>query len=128
MRTHTCAHIHTIHTPPPLHTHTHTHTTSLHVRVTGVLSDVLNYILLHAEDTVDVGDGVFMGEGSGEAVKSKGLETGFSHSNEAVFVACFRFLKALAKDNIQVQRRCVVMFLMPIFNYCDWESTVSGLE
>ena len=125
-----CTHPHHAHSPLPYtHTHTHTHTHHFpHVHVTGVLSDVLNYILLHAEDTVDVGGGVFMGEESGEAVKSKGLEPGFSHSNEAVFVACFRFLKALAKDNIQVQRRCVVMFLMPIFNYCDWESTVSGLE
>ena len=41
-----------------------------------------------------------MGEENGEEVKSQ------------VFVECFCFLKALAKDNIQVQRRCVVMFLM----------------
>ena len=55
-----------------------------------------------------------MGEEDGEAVKSKGLETGFSHSSEDLFASLFRFLKALAKDNIQVQRRCVVMFPMPI--------------
>jgi len=41
-----------------------------------------------------------VGEENGQAVESK------------VFAECFRFLKALAKDNIQVQRRCVVMLLM----------------
>ena len=46
----------------------------------------------------------------GEAVKSKGLAKtakGFSYSSEGVFVACFSFLKAMAKNNIEVQRRCV---------------------
>ena len=90
-------------------THAHSHTYILPLHVTGVLSDVLNYVLLHAKGTVDVGGGEEGDEGNGEAVKSKGLEIGFSHSNEAVFVACFRFLKALAKNNIQVQRRCVVI-------------------
>jgi len=90
-------------------THAHLHTYILPLHVPGVLSDVLNYVLLHAKGTADIGGGEEGDEGSGEAVKSKGLETGFSHSNEAVFVACFSFLKALAKDNIQVQRRCVVI-------------------
>ena len=59
---------------------------------------------MHAKDATDVGSGEEVEEEDGEAVKSK---TGLSHSNEALFVASFRFLKALAKENIQVQRRCV---------------------
>ena len=79
-----------------MHVHTHYYR-SLHV--SGVLSDVLDFVLLHAKDT-KIGSRGKVGEENGEAVKSK------------VFAECFRFLKALAKDNIQVQRRCVVMFLM----------------
>jgi len=82
--------------------------------VTGVLSDVLNYLLLHAKETAEVGGGGNGGVEKGELVKSKSFEyaktaKGFSYSSEGVFVACFQFLKALAKSNIEVQRRCVTV-------------------
>ena len=53
-----------------------------------------------------------MGE---EAVETVRLETeeDFECSSENVLVACFCFLKALTKNNIQVQRRCVM--IMPIY-------------
>ena len=49
-----------------------------------------------------------MGE---EAVETVSLESGeeFECSSENVLVACFRFLKALTKNNIRVQRRCVMI-------------------
>lgn len=87
----------------------------LFLHVTGVLSDVLNYVLLNANCTAEVGvlgkTGEKMGE---ETVETVGLETEeeFECTSENVLVACFRFLKALAKNNIQVQRRCVM--IMPI--------------
>ena len=80
--------------------------------ITGVLSDVLNYDLLNAKGTAEVGGRGKTQEKMGkEAVGTVSLETGeeFECTSANVLVACFRFLKALTKNNIQVKRRCVMM-------------------
>ena len=68
----------------------------------------MNYIFVHAKDAAEVGGKEKMRE---TALQSASLERveGFKYSSEDVLVACFRFLKALTKNNIQVQRRCVMI-------------------
>ena len=90
--------------------------TILSPHITGVLSDVLNYVLLNAKGTAEVGGRGKTQEKMGEeAVGTVNLETeeDFECSSENMLVACFCFLKALTKNNIQVQRRCVM--IMPIY-------------
>ena len=84
--------------------------------ITGVLSDVLNYVLLNAKGTAEVGGrGRTLEKMEEEAVETVSLETeeDFEGTSENVLVACFCFLKALTKNNIQVQRRCVM--IIPIY-------------
>ena len=64
-----------------------------------------------------------------EAVETVSLETGeeFDCNSENVLVACFRFLKALTKNNIQVKRRCVM--IMPIMRmYSNVQVTIYMLS
>lgn len=90
--------------------------------VIGVLSDVLNYVLLNAKSTAEVGGRGKTQEKMGEeAVETVRLETGeeFECSSENVLVACFCFLKALTKNNIQVQRRCAMIIQYCTCNYLN---------
>ena len=173
-----------------LSTHTHTYTL-LSPHIIGVLSDVLNYVLVHAKDMANARGREMMGEkkaelvetvslggsdtadargremmgkkkaelvetvslggsdtadargremmgkkkaelvetvslGGSDMVDARGRETmgkkkvelelaetvsfgGSKYSSEDVLVACFRFLKALGKNNIQIQRRCAMI-------------------
>ena len=70
----------------------------------GVLSDVLNYILNQARDRA------VMSTSSCEADEAKlkpsnAATTSKPCSQSAVFKHCYLFLKALAKSNLEVQRR-----------------------
>ena len=76
--------------------------------VAGVLADVLNYVLLHAKDTADARGGEKKEEKKEELLEVVTLDVP-KYSGEEVLVACFRFLKALGKNNIQIQRRCAIM-------------------
>ena len=80
--------------------------------VAGVLDDVLNYVLLHGKDTADA-RGREKKEKEKEEKKEELLEAVTldvpKYSSEEVLVACFRFLKALGKNNIQIQKRCAIM-------------------
>ena len=78
------------------------------MHITDVLSDVLNYIFVHAKDVAEVGGKEKMGEMALQSASLERVEE-FEYSSEDVLVACFRFLKALTKNNIQVQRRCVMI-------------------
>ena len=67
----------------------------------GVMSDVINYVLhtskhISIEMVASPDTDLLVGDSSGGA------------DIPSVFVECFRFLKALAKDNIVVQRRSVI--------------------
>ena len=89
--------------PPYMHTYT-----LLSPHVAGVLADVLNYVLLHAKDTADARGGEKKEEKKEELLETVTLDVP-KYSSEEVLVACFRFLKALGKNNIQIQRRCAIM-------------------
>lgn len=102
----------TVNSPPP---YTHTYTL-LSPHVAGVLSDVLNYVLLHAKDTADARGREEMGEKKAELVETVSLG-GSKYSSEDVLVACFRFLKALGKNNIQIQRRCAMQLYACTCNF-----------
>ena len=69
---------------------------------------------MHAKDAAEVGGKQKVGETALETASLEIVE-GLKYSSEDVLVACFRFLKALTKNNIQVQRRCVM--IMPRYNY-----------
>ena len=62
---------------------------------------------MHAKNVAEVGGKEKMGETALESASLERIE-GFKYSSEDVLVASFRFLKALTKNNIQVQRRCVM--------------------
>ena len=59
-------------------------------------------------DTADARGRETMGEKKAELVETVSLG-GSKYSSEDVLVACFRFLKALGKNNIQIQRRCAMI-------------------
>ena len=84
--------------------------------VAGVLDDVLNYVLLHGKDTADARGREKKEKEKEEKKEEKKAELLEAvtldvpkYTSEEVLVACFRFLKALGKNNIQIQKRCAIM-------------------
>ena len=89
----------------------------------GVLSDVLNYLLEHAHDvaftqpTTPAPESEPKRKVSAAAYRKarrKTVRAGFGDrpaSMQSVFAACFKFLKALARKNLEVQQRYVCALL-----------------
>ena len=67
----------------------------------GILTDVLNYVLFHANKKTEPVAAVQME--SVAAVKVEPVAAPATY--ESVLAECFRFLRALARGNIEVQRR-----------------------
>ena len=79
----------------------------------GLLSDVLNYILQHAKDLTSLSPTTPSADGPSQnlsAALSRKMSVrsgvGYSPSSmESVFVESFKFLKSLARKNVEVQER-----------------------
>ena len=75
----------------------------------GILTDVLNYVLLNADDVTasKMESGAALHSRQEKRMhRSRNVHSVYgAASYESVFAECFRFLRALARGNIEVQRR-----------------------
>ncbi len=99
----------------------------------GILSDVLNYVLQHAKDVVTSQSATTPAAEDPKLptalVRRKTIRSGTGYtptSMEAVFVESFTFLKAIARNNLEVQQRYMHCSLTSLIAIVRWGLFISS--